>query len=333
MNQRAHAQAGQALLEWVLVATLALLVVIWGSGKWIERAEQVAIGGMGQWLLTFSHAMQTALDARPETGPIAALLAQQPPATHDQWLQALKQAGFLLAAFPETTPLPFQIRVHRVAGPCHVPTCPQAWLVLALPPDPWDDGRRAVVAPDLMVALAGKGLIVSALNPSRLQGSSLAIEATWPVGTVGVLAWRSDVLPPFVRLFETRPVHLAGGLEVTGRATVSEGLLLGTGAAVAGHCAPNGLLMRAPDDELLMCRSGQWQSTQARHDVWRACLPRPKVDPLVAFLIQNGGIPFLSEHLETDCRCASGYIPRLVGSQTQSVAGITVIDGFLCEKS
>jgi hypothetical protein len=322
-------------LEWLLLATLALLMVIWGSGKWVERAEQVAIEGMGQWLLTLSQAMQTALDTRPEVGPIPALLVQQPPATPAQWQQALKQAGFLLMAFPETAPLPFQIRVERVpTGPCHESSCPQAWLLLALPPEQWDAKRRAAAAPDLMVALAGKGLVVSALNPSRLQGASLALDATWPEGTVGVLAWRSDVLPPFVRLFETRPVHLAGGLEVSGRVTVSEGLLLGARARVSGPCAPNGLLLRAPDDELLTCRAGQWHSWQNRRDVWQACLPRPKEDIFIASMRQElMSVPLLPPAPDTSCRCHSGYIPRWVAMNTQSVAGIEVTEGFLCEKS
>jgi hypothetical protein len=335
VSRRARTQAGQALLEWLLVATLALLVVIWGSSKWVERAEQVAIEGMGQWLLTLSQAMQTALDTRPEVGPIPGLLVQQPPATSAQWQQALKQAGFLLLAFPENAPLPFQIQVERVpTGPCHESSCPQAWLLLALPPKQWDAKRRAAAAPDLMVALAGKGLVVSALNPSRLQGATLAIETKWPEGTVGVLAWRSDVLPPFVRLFETRPVHLAGGLEVSGRVTVSEGLLLGARASVSGPCAPNGLLMRAPDDELLMCRSGQWQSWQPRRDVWQACLPQSPEHPFFTiFPREILGLPLLPAPPEPGCRCTSGYIPRWVGMNTPSVAGIGVTDGFLCEKS
>lgn len=335
MNRRSRTQAGQALLEWLLVATLTLLVVIWGSGKWVERAEQTALEGMGQWLLTLSKAMQTALDTRPEVGPIPALLRQQPPATPAQWQQALKKAGFLLAAFPEKAPLPFHIRVEQVpAGPCLGSSCPQAWLLLALPPEKWDARRRAAAAPDLMVALAGKGLVVSALNPSRLQGASLAIDTQWPEGTVGVLAWRSDVLPPFVRLFETRPVHLAGGLEVTGRATVSEGLLLGTGAGLYGHCAPNGLLMRAPDDELLMCRAGQWQSSQSKRDVWQACLPKPVEHPFFSIFPREVlTLPLLPAQPDASCRCPSGYIPRFVGMNTPSVSGIGVTEGFLCEKS
>lgn len=334
MSRRTRTQAGQALLEWVLVATLALLVVIWGSGKWAERAEQAAIEGMGLWLLTLSQAMQTALDTRTEVGPVAALLVQQAPASVAQWQQALKQAGFLLSAFPESAPLPFQIRVERVSVPCHASNCPQAWLVLALPPEQWRDGRRAAVAPDLMVALAGKGLVVSALNPGRLQGATLAMDARWPEGTVGVLAWRSDVLPPFVRLFETRPVHLAGGLEVSGRATLSEGLLLGAGARVSGPCAPNGLLLRAQDDDLLICRAGQWQSLQPRRDVWQACLPRPTEDIFIALMRQElMSLPLLPPEPDTSCRCNSGHIPRWVGMNTPSVAGIGVTEGFLCEKS
>lgn len=328
-------QAGQALLEWLLVATLALLVVVWGSGKWVERAEQVAIEGMGQWLLTFSQAMQTALDSRLEVGPIPTLLVQQPPATPVQWQQALKQAGFLFGAFPVDAPLPFQIRVERVpAGPCDASRCPQAWLLLALPPEQWDAKRRAAAAPDLMVALAGKGLVVSALNPSRLQGASFSMNTRWPENTVGVMAWRSDVLPPFVRLIETRPVHLAGGLDVSGRVTVSEGLLLGAGAKVSGPCAPNGLLMRAPDDELLMCRAGQWQSWHARRDVWQACLPTPVEHPFFSMFPREVlTLPLLPAAPDTSCQCASGYIPRWVGMNTPSVAGIGVTDGFLCEKS
>lgn len=329
-----RSQTGQALLEWLLVTTLALLVVIWGSGRWVVRAEQVAIEGMGQWLLTLSKAMQTALDTRLEDGPMPRLLSQQPAATFSQWQRSLKQAGFLFGVFPEQPPLPYQMRIERVAVPCEAPICPQAWLLLALPPEQWDAGQREQAAPDLIMALGGRGLAVSALNPTRLQGASFSVQAQWPLGTVGVLAWRSDVMPPFVRLHETRAVHLAGGLDVTGRVTATEGLLLGNGAQDAGPCAPNGLLMRLSADAPLMCRAGRWQSWQPRRDVWRPCLPRPTENLFFAMLRAQGlDLPLIPAAPDRSCHCSSGYIPRWVGSNTPTVAGIAVTEGFLCEKS
>jgi hypothetical protein len=340
VSQRYRTQAGQALLEWLLVATLALLLVIWGSDKWMARAEQAAFESMGQWLLTLSHAMQTALDSRPESGSIPILMTQHPPATTDQWLRGLKQAGFLVSAFPERAPLPYQIQVHRVVAPCQAASCPQVWLLLALPPAHWDDARREGAAPDLMVALQGKGLVVSGLNPRRLQGASFAIDAQWPVGTVGVLAWRSDVLPPFVRLHESRPVHLAGGLSVqgglnvTGKVSMSDGLMLGAGATLSGPCAPDGLLLRSPDHHLLMCRGGQWQSWQPKPNDWQACLPRPAENLFLTYVRHNTVMePFMPGLDINQCRCTPGYIPRWVGSNIPAVAGVGVTDGFLCEKS
>lgn len=323
------------------MATLALLAAIWGSEQWVARAERVAIEGMGQWLLTLSQAMQTAIDTREAEGPVAALMAQQPPASVDQWQRGLKQAGFLVSAFSAQAPLPHQLLVQQVtAASCEAAVCPQAWLLLALPPTPWQPARRAQAAADLLVALHGKGLVVSELNPHQLQGGSFAVQAQWPLGTVGVLVWRSDVLPPFVRLKESRPVHLAGGLavngglSVTGRATISEGLLLGDGATVAGPCAPDGLLLRSPEQYLLMCRGGRWQAWQPEHDVWQACLPRPAMNPLYDFARQSSSLDPLLPWVDISrCRCAPNYIPRWVGPNISTVADAAVTDGFLCEKS
>lgn len=340
-------QNGQALLEWLVVATLLLLAVIWGGEKWAARAEQAALEGLGQWLLTLSEAMQKAIETQIAADePITVLLAQEPPASVEKWQQSLQQAGFLMPGFSPQPPLTFRIEIHRaVTGDvCQAATCPTALLLLALPPDDWQPSRRANAAPDLLLALKGRGLAVTPLSPHRLQGSSFGLSSSWPLGTVGLLVWRSEVLPPYVRLREDRPVHLAGGLLVDGQLAVqgqlaaSKGLLLGLGAQVEAACAPEGLLLRSPDQHLFICRGARWQLSQQSQPqtqtAKQSCTGPNHEHILWTFWRDSSPLAAVLPPLDlTPCHCPEQYIPRWVGQMTGSVAGVKINNGFICEKS
>ncbi|MFO7747429.1 MAG: hypothetical protein R6V42_06425 [Orrella sp.] len=345
------AQRGQALLEWLVVATLVLLAVIWGSDKWMARAEQAALEGLGHWMLTLSEAMQKAVETQTTKGePIADLLAQDPPASVEDWQQRLQQTGFLFSGFASKPPLAFRMLIHRITtdGDCQNSVCPTALLLLALPPEDWQASRRANAGADLLLALKGRGLAVTTLSPQRLQGGAFGVDSQWPLGTVGLVVWRSDVLPPYVRLQEDRPVHLSGGLEVDGQLSVrgqlavSQGLLLGEGAKIDTACAPEGLLLRSSDQQLFICRQARWQlptvqqrqSQTARRLTGRSCLPPPPEHILMPYWRESGLLkPILRPPASAPCRCPDSYLPRLVGQMTGSVAGIPITKGYICEKS
>lgn len=341
------AQRGQALLEWLVVATLVLLAVIWGSDKWAARAEQAALEGLGHWMLTLSEAMQKAVETQTsEDEPMAILLAQDPPASVEDWQRRLQQMGFLLPGFSSKPPLAFQMLTHRITtdDDCQSSVCSTALLLLALPPEDWQASRRANAAADLLLSLKGRGLAVTTLSPQRLQGGAFGIDSQWPLGTVGLVVWRSDVLPPYVRLQEDRPVHLSGGLvvdgqlSVRGQLAVSQGLLLGEGAKIDTACAPEGLLLRSSDQHLFICRQARWQqpTLQQRQTqtARRSCLPRPPEHILMPYWRQSGLLnQLMRPGASAPCRCPDSYLPRLVGQMTGSVAGIPVTKGYICEKS
>ena len=335
-------QRGQALLEWLIVATLALLVAIWGSEKWAARAEQAALEGMGQWLLTLSQAMQKAIETEAqESGSVMALLTQKPPASAQAWQQTLTTTGFLVSGFAAQPPLPFEVKVHRLdtGRDCADAACPTALILLAVAPKDWSVSRRQHAAPDLLLALKGQGLAVTALNPDRLQGSSFAVDSNWPLGTVAVLVWRSEVLPPYVRLREDRPVHLAGGLVVDGAVAVngqlalSEGLLLGDSANLKAACAPDGLLLRSPKQQLLMCRESRWRAVQPPSPrETTACLPRKPEHILMPMWRASLIAPLLPPPDSRPCICPSHYMPRAVWQGSGSIAGTAITNGYICEK-
>ncbi len=325
------------------MATLALLIAIWGSEKWAVRAEQAALEGTGQWLLVLSQAMQKAIEADVEaTGSVTTLLAQKSPAPVQSWQQELKKSGFLVPGFAERPPLPFDVQVHRLdtGRDCLSSACPTALVLLAIAPKDWTEARRQNAAPDLMLALKGQGLAVTALNPSRLQGSSFAIDSQWPLGTVGVLVWRSEVLPPYVRLREDRPVHLSGSLvvegpmTVQGRLAVSEGLLLGDSANLDVACASDGLLLRSPTQALLMCRQGRWHLAQPRIErEIVTCLPRKRQHLLMPLWRKGLLARLLPPEDTTPCHCPSQYLPRQVWQKGGAINGVAIINGYICEKA
>jgi len=335
-------QSGQALLEWLLVATLALLMAIWGSQKWAARAEQAALEGTGQWLLVLSQAMQKALEVDVEgSESVKKMLAQKPPATVEAWQQVLKASGFLVPAFVAQPPLPFDVQVHHLNTDrdCVSSICPTVSVLLLIPPEDWTESRRQNAAPDLMLGLKGQGLAVTALKPNRLQGSGFAIDSDWPLGTVGVLVWRSEVLPPYVRLHEDRPVHFSGGLTVDGsvavhgRLAVSEGVLLGDSASLDVACAQDGLLLRSPSEGLLMCRKGRWRLVQPPNQrTTTACLSRKNQHASLLAWRREMLAPLFPRADQIPCKCPSQYLPRPVWQKSGVINGVPITNGYICEK-
>ena len=218
--------------------------------------------------------------------------------------------------------MPYDIRLARLdtGAACSDGGCPITVLLLAIaradqhPPHPGA----------MMSALDGQGLAVTDLAPDRLQGvayqfpNPMVGDSRLPVGTVGVLAWRADRVPPYVRLNETRPVTLAGGVQL-GRLDHTE-----------GGCHPDALVMVGPNGELRICQSGRWQEVSERQDHVRACLPQPSRDRLAESLLRVSGLWSIFGTQEPTCQCQAGFAPVSIGSGSARVGPVELFDGHAC---
>lgn len=318
-------QTGQALVEWMVVAALAMLAVVWAAGEFAQKAEQAAVNGYGQWLQAVAGAIAEVVKQDDAgSNPDAALLGHLPGNTLvpvEPWLDRLKQGGWLAAALASKPKMPYDIQLVRLdtSGSCLSAPCPLTVLLLALP----RADRQAPHPAAVLAALAGKGLAVTDLAPNRLQGATYQLPnppiagLQLPVGTVGLLAWRADRPPPYVRLHETRSVTLAGGAQL-GRLTQTD-----------GACHPEGLLMVGPNGELRVCRSGRWDEIGERHDHVRACLPQPERNHITESLMKLSGLWEIFGRPPT-CECPSGFAPFSPGGDGVRVGAVELVDGLAC---
>ena len=318
-------QRGQALLEWLVAAALALLAAIWAASEFAQKAEVAAVQGYGQWLQAVSGAISDVMkhdDAG--THPSAGLLGQLPVnalAPVEPWLERLKQGGWLASALVAKPALPYEVRLLRLQprDRCADDQCPMMVLVLALPRT-----DRQVPHPSAMLAaLDGKGLAVTGLAPDRLQGATYQLsnpltgELPLPLGTVGLLAWHSDRLAPYVRLNESRPVTLAGGAR------------FGQLDDAASDCQPDGLVMLDPSGELRVCRAGLWQRVGQPHDHVRACEALAPDNQALLDLQRNSRLwPLLNP--DSICQCPSGFAAAEFGRDLARVGQVDLLDGYAC---
>ncbi len=318
-------QKGQALVEWMVVAALAMMAVVWAAGEFAQKAEQAAVDGYAYWLQAVAGAIEEVMkqdDAGSHPG--AGLLGELPVnqlVPLEPWLVRLKQGGWLSPALASQPKMPYDIRIARLDArrTCGGDRCPLTVLLLGVA-----RSDRQVPHPGAMLAaLDGQGLAVTDLAPDRLQGATyqlsnpIAQGVRLPVGTVGILAWRADRASPYVRLNETRRVALAGGVQ------------LGRLAHTGGGCAPDGLVMVGPDGNLRICRSGNWDEVSDRHDHVRACLPRPKRDELAVALMKLSGWWGVFGR-EPQCECPAGFAPFSPGSGGARVGAVELFDGRAC---
>lgn len=327
--KRRKNEFGQALLELVVAAAVALALSVWAAGFWAQQVEQQAVAAMAQWLSQLHRATEQAFlsaESIPLPEPID-------DGSNDvgHWIDWLKRAGHLPDAFRATPPLPYRVKLESVSLPatCQAHECAKAVLLVALPGDPKPGSKRESIALGLLAELPGRALAVTSLSPQWLQGATFRLpnplqgRPAWPLGSVAVLAWRSDIEPPYVRLHERRPVNLHGAV------TASQGVVIAAAAPLSADCHPEGRLMRANEGGLALCQGGRWQAVDqppVRH--FQACSGIDERGMLLGFLQKMG----MFGGDTSVCTCRSGYLPRYVGPDLLEVAGVTVHQGYVCEK-
>lgn len=319
-------QSGQALLEWVIVATLAMLAVVWAAGEFAQKAQLAAAQGYAHWLKTASRAVNDLMrqeDAGATSEP--GILMSLPPnqlLDAESLLERLKANGWLSRSMTARPKMPYDIKLLKLqsADDCVQEHCVTSLLLLALP-----NASEVVPHPSVMLEqLDGQAMAVTDLAPTRLQGltyqlpNPVVANLQLPIGTVGLLSWRADRPPPYVRLNETRRITLKAGAELGRLVHVKDG------------CEPEGLVMAGPQGELRICRNGGWEEVSERHDHVRACRPQPRGNPLQEALLRISGFWAVIDHVEPQCECPAGFAPFSPSAGSAHIGSVKLQRGKAC---
>jgi hypothetical protein len=317
-------QHGQALLEWMVVAILAVMMAIWAAGDWARKVQDSVAHGYAQWLKTVATGLDDALrhsDADDQAMTFwRSELPLNTPTPLEPWLQWLKREGWLPSALSTQLRMPYLmslLRIHAQSS-CQGASCPMVVLLLATP----KPGQAIPDAALLLAELGAQGLAVTDLAPDRLRGAvfelnnPMAQGQALPVGTIALLVWRSDRPPPYVRLNESRVVSMSGGVQ------------LGQVSQAGGACQPEGLVMRGPAVQLFLCRGRRWQEIKRDHDHLRACAPLSRNEELVQLLFWSSGMRELFG-IGPVCDCPGGFAPVNLGGNA-AIGPVPLREGYLC---
>lgn len=337
-----RAQKGQALLECVVALALMMLLSIWGSAQWNSRVQQARVRSMAAWLQEIHKALGQDSGFAPSFLQGVASGGGAARADASNMIAALKREARLPAGFTEQPPMNYQLELLPLpSGRCTGAVCAHELLMLAKPDLAADSEQTQRDALDLMLALDGKVAAVLWSNPDLLRGAGMhypnppSPSQRLPLGTVALLLWRSDHLPPYVRLAEDRAVRFSSSVMFDGATQFEQpidarrGILVSYQVSEGSACSTPGHLARLSQGGLAICENGRWSTVARTGRQFKVC-DSPIGRGLLAM--------WVIDHKHKDifgggsvCECASGYVARYMGEGMAMFEGIQTRDGYVCE--
>lgn len=324
-SSQLHSQTGQIFVEWLIVMVVSLMVAIWTASHWAQRVEQFAIEARAYQLKNIARALQQMLEVADTDPDLGRQLSERLSAGERQpiqpWLTWLTTNGWLVstdASNPQVFNDLWLERIHVERG-CEATQCPTVILLLSHPRQEQD-----VHMAELMLSVGGDALAVTHLNPDVLAGPTYRLPnppgagEKLPIGTVGLLVWRSSKHKPYVRLHESRRVQLDGGVT------------FGADPSLGERCSVQGLIMQGASGRLLICEGGFWASYRFGQGQYEACLPVKPLDEAFWHMLRGDGLDMWLK--KTLCKCPAGYRVLEMGAGVKQFSSIELRDGFLCER-
>lgn len=291
-GRRLPSQRGSLLIEFMVVAALALVVAVWGSQEWGERVRILQARSLAAWMEPVRNALQAHL---------AQVAAQLDPAV-DEGSEASTSAGLMVAptwsdlqargllpsGWQAAGPLgqSLGVVVWRAAG-CGSAACPMHALVhtrsaLRRPQGELDESMIA----EWLMAAQGRGFVLWPHRPEAFSGAGQQISVPagssgWAPGMVALLVTQgngggSTGTPStpgtavdtenFLRMRDARDPDFQAGVSAQGvirsdrRLAARDSLVLERGWDSGTACPDEGALGR---DRIypgvLVCRQGKWE--------------------------------------------------------------------------
>lgn len=334
-----HRQRGFALLELVIAAGLALLIVIWGAQALVNRINDTTAQHSARWMLMVRTAVQGFLEQEGEQLRQAVdpsdLLSQGYRDWTSPQLAEFKAAGLLAAGFPESIRPLGGVRIRIVRdGECPGEGCRIAALLHSQQPFM----KSASVVDEQMLAqwqLASEGLggIVHPSQPLLIRGPTFQRSnppdggPVLPPGTVAMVVSDDQLSMAYLRVRDERDpefqsdASIRGNISAGGVVSVGEHLQLMSTGDWLELCPAEGAVTHNPQVGLLLCRNGVWDKAARSGG---------------GFSINSNYDCFTPEGRSSAnpvtgrCTCPTGYraVPISEGGTEGSGRGLT--RGYLC---
>ncbi|MFV0284007.1 MAG: hypothetical protein ACK5JE_09480 [Castellaniella sp.] len=279
-------QQGSLLLEFMAVAALSLVLAVWASHAWTQRAQRLQAQALAAWMEVARDGAEAFLTRHAAdlatAGEVDALAGQGfADWTAPRWSE-LRSQGLLTGGWQPGGPLrrTLGLRIMR-EGPCPGASCRVWALVHARPAlrTPAGGVDEALVA-EWLQAAKGRGLVIWPHQPGFLSGAGLKIPVPeadaveWGPGAVALVARTGSgrgeetgagQTDAYLRVRDARDPDFQGSATVQGvvrsgmHLAARDSLLLERSWGVGQACAPEGALGRASVGiGVLACRRGLW---------------------------------------------------------------------------
>lgn len=334
-------QKGFVLLEWLLAAMLATLLVVWGSQAWVNRVNDATAASAARWMQGVRQAVHAYLrqygPAIQSAQTSQALLAHGFADWAQPTLAELKASGLLHAGFPETVLRTGGVRIRVLRDgncpdqPCHLDAIIAAEQPLQTTSGQVDEGMLA----QWLVAANGRGGAVHPNRPGRVQGHRFSYPNPpapgWQLapGIVAMAITREQLETlDYLRVGDSRDpnfqneVSVAQGLQVHGDIVSQEGVLrLATSQQANTACHHEDAVARDTSLGLLTCVMGQWQPVQQYRGAY-------STNSRYGCRTPEGAST--ANPLTGSCSCPVGSLPVLISEGTLDAASRGAIRGFVC---
>lgn len=355
---RRHRQHGSLLLELMVVAVIAMLLVVWASQTWAQQIRALQAQALAAWMTPARVAAQALLEQHGtliQQASTSDAMAGQGIADWQapQWAE-LQALGLLAAGWQESGPLRQQLDLQiQRSDSCPQAPCRLQALVAARGGLSRGQGKvDEFLVAEWLQAAQGQGLVVWPQSPDQLRGSGwmirLPIHVNWGPGTVALHAERTLTqdeaintdpdadsqedpvdYSEFLRLRDSRNPDFQG--EATARGWVrsgawlqgQEGLVLVKGVAPGQTCtAENGIGRQGTMPGLLLCQQGRWRSlARPAGGGYLLSSKRGCVDRMGNFV----GNP-----LTGTCTCGAGYLAVQVSESGDISHADGLSRGYIC---
>lgn len=333
-------QQGFVLVELMLAALLATLMMVWASQAVLNRINDANAEAVARWMQTVHHAVQAYLDRYGPRLRQASTAGHLAAYGYMDWsgpsLEELKQDGLLQSGFPLGIRRigGVDVRVLR-EGDCPGQNCRLDTVIYSQQPFTRVSGAvdEQMVARWLLASSAMGGAVHSG-RPTLLQGAVFTYPnplpglPPLPPGTVALAITHEQLMATdYLRVRDTRDPDFQNQLTVQGDITtrgalaVDGYLQLEASGRWLSSCDKEGAVTRDAVTGLLVCTYGSWESVSRSpgaysvNSVHGCASPEglPTFNPVTGF-----------------CSCPSGHTSVQVSEGTSGGPERGITRGFVC---